>query len=119
MKIQFDTPLMGTDASGDPVTLSDAQIAALTYNVLLDNKTPPVTSYPVPASCLTAATPNANGSKHVTVDAVNDLKATLVGGTTYFIAVTDALGNLVSPQTSILSDLLVVTPGDVANFSVS
>jgi hypothetical protein len=119
MKIQFDTPLIGTDASGDPVTLTATQVAALSYNILLDTVTPPVKSYPVPAANLAAATTNANGSKHVTIDAVNDLKVTLTGGTTYYLAATDNLGNVVSPETAILSDLLVVTPGEVQNFQAS
>lgn len=119
MKIQFDTVTTGTDASGDPVSLSAAQIAALTYNILIDTVTPPVKSYKVPQALIDAGTPNANGSKHVSVDAVKDLGLTLTSGVTYYLEMTDNLGNSVSPPTQILSDLLVITPDKVANFSVA
>lgn len=118
MKITFDTPLNGTDASGNAVTLTAAQIAALTYTIFLDTVNPPVKTYPVPAADLTAATANANGSKRVTVNAT-DLGVTPVAGTTYYVAVEDSLGNAVSPESPILTYLDVVTPGSPANFSVS
>jgi hypothetical protein len=119
MKIQFDTPLTGTDASGTSVTLTPAQIAGLTFNVLIDTVNPPVKSYAIPAQNLTAATTNPNGSKHVMVDAVNDLKITLTAGSTYYIGITDALGNQVSTETAVISYVDVITPGQVANFTVS
>lgn len=119
MKIYFDTPLVGTDASGSPVTLTPAQIAALTFNILIDTVNPPVKSYAVPPANLTNATTNADGSKHVTVDAVNDLKITLTAGSTYYVGVTDALGNKVSAETAVISYVDFITPGQVANFTVS
>lgn len=119
MKIQFDTPLAGTDASGNPVTLTAAQTAALSFNLLIDTVTPPLKGYTVPAANLAAATINANGSKHVTVDAVNDLKLTLTAGSTYYVAITDALGNTVSPETAVLTYIDFITPGQVANFTVT
>lgn len=119
MKIQFDTVTTGTDASGDPVTLSAAQIAAITYNILIDTVTPPVKSYQVPQKLIDNAPVNANGSKHVSVDAVKDLGLTLTSGVTYYLEMTDNLGNSVSQPTQILSDLLVITPDKVANFSVA
>lgn len=119
MKIQFDTPLTGTDASGNPVTLTAAQIAALSFNVLIDTVTPPVKGYAVPTTVMQAATTNANGSKHVTLDAVLDLKLTLTAGSTYYVAITDTLGNVVSPETAILTYVDFITPGQVTNFTVT
>lgn len=112
MKIQFDTPLNGTDQNGDTIVLTPAQIAALTYTVLLDTVTPPVKSYAVPASVVAAATTNANGSKHVTVDTITDLGVTEVAGTTYYAEVTDPTAS------AILSTVPTVTPAAVANFSL-
>lgn len=119
MIIQFDTPLVGTDPGGNPVTLTPAQNAALTFNILVDTVNPPVKSYPVPAANLSAATLNANGSRHVKVDAVNDLKVTLTGGATYYVDITDALGNAVSTATAVITYVDTITPGQVANFTVS
>lgn len=119
MKIQFDTPIVGTDASGNPVNLTAAQIAALTFNILLDTVTPPVKSYAVPANSLAAATANPNGSRHITVDAVNDLKVTLTAGSTYYVAVIDALGNVVSAESAVITYVDFITPGQVANFIVT
>ncbi len=111
MKIQFDTPLTGTDENGDTVTLTAAQIAALTYTVFLDTVNPPVKSYAVPAANLAAATTNANGSKHVTVDTITDLGVTEVAGTTYFAQVGDGT------VSAVLSTVPTVSPVAVANFS--
>lgn len=119
MIIQFDTPLVGTDPGGNTVQLTPAQVSALTFNILLDTQNPPVKSYPVPAANLAAATTNANGSKHIKIDAVNDLKVTLTGGATYYVDITDALGNAVSKATAVITYVDTITPGEVANFSVS
>ena len=118
MKIAFDTPLNGVDASGNTVTLTAAQIAALTYTIFLDTVNPPVKTYPVPAADLAAATANANGSKHVTVNST-DLGVTPVAGTTYYVAVQDSLGNAVSPESPVLIYIDAITPGSVQNFTVS
>lgn len=112
MKIQFDTPLTGTDQNGDTITLTAAQIAALTYTVFLDTVNPPVKSYAVPAANITAATTNANGSKHVTVDTIIDLGVAEVAGTTYFADVNDGTAS------AVLSTVPTVTPAAVANFSL-
>lgn len=113
MKIQFDTPLTGTDQNGNVVTLTAAQIAALSYVVLLDTVNPPVQKYPVPAANIANATTNANGSKHVTVTDA-DLKVTIATDIPYFIEIQDALGNAMS-TTAVLNYEDVVTPGPVQN----
>lgn len=114
MKIQFNTPLVGTDQNGNPVTLSAADIAALSYVVLLDTVNPPKQSYPVPAANLTSATANADGSKRVTVTDA-DLKVTIADNVQYFVEIQDALGNQVSPPTAVIPYELTVTPGPVTN----
>jgi hypothetical protein len=119
VKIAFDTPLTGTDQSGAVVTLTPAQIAALTFTVFVDTANPPVQKYPVPAANITAATANANGSKRVTVDAVKDLGLTITAGTEYFVAVEDSLGTAISPETAVLTYMDVVTPGAPQNPSVA
>jgi hypothetical protein len=119
MKIQFDTPLTGTDQSGDTVTLTAAQESALTYTIFVDTVNPPVKSYPLPSSLATPPMTNANGSRHYTVDAVKDLGITLVPGTTYYIAIEDALGTAVSPETAVLTYTDVVTPSAPQNPTVA
>lgn len=120
MKIAFDTPLVGTDSTGAAVTLTPTQEAALTYTVFVDTVNPPVKSYPATLSKLTTApTANANGSQRVTVDAVKDLGLTIAAGTTYFVAVEDALGTAISPETAVLTYTDVVTPGPVQNPTVA
>lgn len=118
MKIQFDTPLTGTDQNGNTVKLSSADIAALSYVVLLDTVNPPKQSYPVPAANIANATPNANGSKHVTVTDA-DLKVTLADNVQYYIEVQDALGNQISAPTAVIPFELIVTPDPPANPSVA
>lgn len=118
MKIAFDTPLNGFDGSGNAVTLTAAQIAALTFTIFLDTVTPPVKTYSVPAADIAAATANANGSKHITVNAT-DLGVTPVPGMTYYVAVEDSLGSAVSVESAILTYVDTVTPGGVQNFTVS
>lgn len=115
MKIAFDTPLSGTDTTGATVTLTATQEAALAFTVFVDTVNPPVKSYPVPAANVAAATANTNGSKRITVDAVKDLSLTIVPGTTYFVAVADALGTTISPETAVLTFVDVVTPGAPQN----
>lgn len=117
MKIQFDTPLTGTDQNGNTVTLSAAQIAALSYVVLLDTVNPPVKKYPVPAANINNATANANGSKHVIVTDT-DLEVTIATNTSYFVEIQDALGTALS-TTAVLNYEDVVTPGPVQNPSVA
>lgn len=119
MKIQFDTPLTGTDQNGNAVQLSAADIAALTYIIFLDTVNPPVKSYAVPAANVAAGTPNADGSKRITVDAVKDLKLTLTNQATYYVAIEDQEGNAISPETAVLTYVYKVTPGPVGNPSVS
>jgi hypothetical protein len=120
MKIGFDTPLTGTDDAGNIGNLSTSQIAALTFTAFVDTVNPPVKSYPIPPANVAAGTANANGSKHVTVDGQKDLGLTLVPGTTYYIALEDALGNKVSPETAVLTWTdAVTTPSAPANPSVA
>jgi len=117
VKIQFDTPLTGTDQNGNTVTLTAAQIAALSYVVLLDTVNPPVKKYPVPVANINNATANANGSKHVTVTDA-DLEVTIALDTPYFIEIQDALGNAVA-TTAVLNYEDILTPGPVQNPTVS
>lgn len=120
MKIQFDTPLTGTDQNGNPVTLTPDQIAALSYTVLLDTVNPPKKTYPVPAANVAAATPNANGSKRVTV-LDTDLGVTIADNLQYYMEVQDALGNQVSAPTAVLpyEHVVVITPSAPANPTVA
>lgn len=118
MKIQFNTPLTGTDQNGNPITLSDADIAAVSYVVLLDTVNPPKQSYPVPADNVKNAVANADGSKRVTVTDA-DLKVTIQDNVQYFVEIQDALGNQVAPPTAVIPYELIVTPGPVGNPSVS
>jgi hypothetical protein len=120
VKIQFDTPLTGTDQNNNPVTLTADQIAALSYMVLLDTVNPPQKSYPVPAANIAAATANANGSKHVTV-LDTDLGVTIADNVQYYVEIQDALGTQVSPPTAVLpyEHVVVVTPGPVQNPTVA
>jgi len=116
MKIAFDTPLVGTDSTGAAVTLTPTQVGELTYTVFVDTVNPPVKNYPVTLSKLTTApTANANGSQRVSVDAVKDLGLTIVAGTEYFVAVQDALGTAISPETPVLTFTEIVTPGAPQN----
>jgi len=117
VKIQFDTPLTGTDQNGNTVTLTAAQIAALSYVVLLDTVNPPVKRYPVPAANISNSVANTNGSRHVTVTDA-DLQVTIVPDTPYFLEIQDALGNAVS-TTAVLNYENVITPGPVQNPTVS
>lgn len=119
MKIQFDTPLTGTDQNGNPVTLSAAQIAALSYMILIDTVNPPVKKYPVPPANVTAATANANGSKHVTVLDTDLQGLTIADNTQYYVEIQDALGNQVSPPSAVIPYELIVTPGPVQNPTVA
>jgi hypothetical protein len=119
MKIGFDTPLTGTDASGAPVTLTAAQQAALVFTIFLDTVNPPVKSYPLPSSLTTPPMTNANGSRHYTVDAVKDLGLSPVPGVTYYVAIQDALGAAISPETAVLTYMDVVTPSAPQNPTVS
>lgn len=120
MKIQFDTPLTGTDQNGSPVTLTPAQVAALTYTVLLDTVNPPKKAYQVPAANIAAATANPNGSKHVTV-LDTDLGVTIADNVQYYVEVQDALGNQVSAPTAVIpyEHIVVITPSAPANPTVA
>jgi hypothetical protein len=118
VKIQFDTPLTGTDQNGNPVTLSADEIAALSYVVLFDIINPPKQSYPVPAANLAAATLNPDGSKRVTVTDA-DLKVTIADNVQYYVEIQDALGNQVSAPTAVVPYELVVTPSAPTNPSVA
>ncbi len=119
MQIAFNTPLTGTDPSGATVQLSATDIAALTYTVFIDTVNPPVKSYAVPTANVTAGTTNADGSKHITVDAIKDLKLTLVNNATYYVAVEDQEGNAISPESAVLTYVYKVTPGPVTNFTIA
>lgn len=119
MLIEFDTPLTGTDPAGNTVNLSATDVAALTYTIFLDTVNPPVKTYAVPAANVQAATANANGSKHVTVNAVNDLKLTLTNNATYYVAIEDQEGNAISPETAVITYVYKVTPGPVTNPTVA
>ena len=118
MKIQFDTPLTGVDQNGAPVTLTQAEIASLSYLVLFDTVNPPLKKYPVPASNVTAAATNANGSKRVSVTDT-DLGVTIVDGTQYYFEIQDLLGTQISPPTAVIPFERIVTPGAVQNPTVS
>lgn len=116
MKLFFDTTITGEDQNGAPVTLSPADIAALTYTALIDTVNPPVKEYPIPPA-LIKGTANANGSVHVTID-VADLGVVVVDNTPYFIELQDSIGNAVSAKTSVMTFTEVVTPDPPANPSV-
>lgn len=118
MKIQFDTPLIGTDQNGNPVQLSQDDIAALSYIVLFDTANPPTTKYLVPAANVQNATANADGSKHIVVTD-KDLGITLKDNVQYFLEIQDSLGNQLSPPSAVLPFELIVTPGPVQNPTVS
>lgn len=118
MKIQFNTPLTGTDQNGNPITLSAADVAALTYVVLLDTVNPPLKSYPVPSANVAAATTNADGSKRVTVTD-SDLKITIADNVQYYVEIQDALGNQVSKPSALVPFEVIVTPGAPTNPTVT
>lgn len=115
MKITFTTPIDYTDGSA----IAAAALAAANYTVFVDTVNPPVKSYSVPAANLAAGVKQADGSLLVTVDAVIDLKAPLVAGTSYFVAAEDTVSGQVSPETAILTVVYEPTPNSPGNFSAA
>jgi|SRR5690242_2061627 len=121
MKFEFDSPLNYTDG-----TVIDSTVAAtMAYTIFVDTVTPPVKSYPVPASLVAAGTKNANGSVHVTVDcSKGELTGfTPVAGTTYYCAIEDSVveggQKVLSPESPVITYLNVGVPQTPANFSVA
>lgn len=115
MKIEFDSPLQFTDGASIPGA------DPIAYSVLIDTVTPPVKSYPVAASAIAAATKNADGSLHITVDCVKGdaVGFTPVPGTTYYCAAQDAVNSVNSAETAILSVAYNPTPAAPRNFSLA
>jgi hypothetical protein len=116
MKIGFSTVLDWNDAANTPIASTD--LATATYTVFIDTVNPPVKNYPVPATVIAAGTPNADGSKHVTVDAVTDLGLTLVPNATYYVAAEDSVDAKLSQETAILTFVNTVQPKPPGNFTV-
>jgi hypothetical protein len=119
MKIAFNSPLTGTDPTGAAVTLSPADIDALTYTIFLDTVNPPVKTYPVPVANVAAGVANTDGSHRITVDAIKDLNVAVLNNQTYYVAIEDQEGNAISPESAILTYVYKVTPGPVGNPSVA
>lgn len=115
MKLEFDSPLDYTD--GTPIDPT----ALVSYTVFIDTVTPPAKSYPVAASAITAATANANGTKHVTVDCVKGDATGFkpVAGTTYYCAVEDSVNGVLSPESPILSYTYAPAPNAPGNFTLA
>lgn len=117
MKIGFSTVLDWNDATSTPIAAAD--LATATYTVFIDTVNPPVKSYPVPATAIAAGTPNADGSKQITVDAVKDLSLTLVPNATYYVAAEDSVDGKLSAETAVLTYTNTVQPKSPGNFSVA
>lgn len=115
MKLSFDSPTKFTDDTAIP------SADAITYTVLIDTVTPPVKSYPVAASAVAAATKNADGSLHITVDCLKGdaVGFTPVAGTTYYCAAEDAVNSVNSPETAVLTYAYNPQPAQPGNFSVA
>jgi hypothetical protein len=94
MQISFTFPTQFVGGAA----LSQAQAEAATYNVQIDTVNPPVVSFAVPAAKVAAAVNNT-----VSVDAVADLGADLVPGTTYYVSVTDTVSGVTSAQAAVVS----------------
>ena len=117
MKISFNTVLDWADAANTPISPTD--LATAKYTVFVDTVNPPVQNYPVPDANVTAATSNADGSKRVTIDAVADLKLTLVPNETYFVALQDSVKGALSAETAVLTFVNTVAPKPPGNPSVA
>lgn len=115
MKISFDTPLKYTDGSAIPA----AALAAASYIVFIDTVSPPVAKFPVPAANIAAATLNTDGTKHVIVDSVTDLKASLTAGTKYYVSLEDSVGGTLSAMTGILTYTYAPVPEAPGNPTVA
>lgn len=106
MKITFTVPTQYDD--GTPIAA--AELATAKYAVFLDTVNPPVKQYPVPAALL-----QSTGS--VSVDTLKDLGVTLVPGTTYFVAMDDAVNGQLSDLTPVLTQIYTPKPNPPGNFS--
>lgn len=113
MLISFTTPNQNTDGSAISPT------AVMKYLVFLDTVNPPVKSYQVPDANVAAGVAQPDGTVRVAVDAVKDLKAALVVGTTYFVGVEDSENGVISAETPIVSVKYNPTPNPVGNFSAA
>jgi len=117
MKISFNTVLDWDDAASTPIAAPD--LATAKYTVFVDTVNPPVQNYPVPSTNLTAATTNADGSKRVTIDAVADLKLTLIPNATYYVALQDSVKDILSAETAVLTFVNTIAPKPPGNPSVA
>lgn len=115
MKISFSTPLKWSDGT----TIGIPDTATETFLVFVDTVNPPVKSYKVPAANFASATANADGSKQVTVDGVNDLGLTVTPGVKYYVAAEDTVDGILSPETAILTYVSSAAPSAPGNFSVA
>jgi len=117
MKVSFSTVVAWDDPKSTPLTAAD--LATATYTLFLDTVNPPVKTYPVPAANIAAATPNVDGSKTVTVDAVKDLGLTLVPNGTYYVAAQDSVDGILSLETAIITYKNLIQPKSPGNFTVA
>lgn len=115
MKISFSTPLKWSDLSA----IAAADAATETFKVFIDTVNPPVKNYQVPAANFAAGTPNADGSKQITVDATADLGVAVTPGVKYYVAAQDAVDGILSAETAILTYVSSATPAAPGNFSVA
>jgi hypothetical protein len=107
MKLTFKVPTQYDD--GSPIALAD--LATAKYAVFLDTVNPPIKQYPVPPALLQQTT----GA--ITVDTSKDLGVILVPGTTYYVAMDDSVGGVLSDLTSVLTYVYTPKPNPPGNFS--
>lgn len=108
MKITFTVPTKYDD--GSPI--APAELATAKYAVFLDTVNPPIKQYPVPAALL-----QSTGA--VTVDTAKDLGVILVPGTTYYVAMDDAVNGEISDLTPVLKYTYTPKPSPPGNFTVA
>ncbi len=116
MKISFDSPTQFTDGSAIP------SADPISYQVFIDTVTPPAKSYPVAAAAVAAATKNADGSLHITVDCLQGQAVgfTPVAGTTYYVAAADTVNSETSAESSPVATYTYnPTPEAPRNFSIA
>lgn len=113
-KFTFTTSTEYTDNSA----ISASDLAALTYEMLVDTVNPPLKAYPVPAANIAAGTANADGSKTVTV-LFTDIGFTAADNVTYYATAADSLGALASGDANIVSFKNGVAAKPPGNFTVA
>lgn len=113
-KFTFTTPTQYSD--GTPISAAD--LAALTYELLIDTVTPPVKAFPVPAANIAAGTANADGSKTVTA-LFTDVSFVPQDNVTYYATAADSLGTLASGDANIVSFKNGVAAKPPGNFTVA